>query len=139
MAGEALTYGVHHTGLAVTRLEESAKFFTGLLGWKEIRRDEGYPAIFVSDGRHMLTLWQVEEPKTAIEFDRKKNVGLHHIAIQVRGSAQLEEIHRILVKAGIKIEFPPELLRGGPARHMMVSEPSGIRVEFIWPGNQREN
>jgi lactoylglutathione lyase len=32
----------------------------------------------------------------------------------------------------VRVEFAPELLRGGPAKHCMLYEPSGIRVEFIW-------
>jgi len=31
----SLTTGVHHIGLAVSKLEESAGFFTKLLGWEE--------------------------------------------------------------------------------------------------------
>ncbi|UYA59168.1 hypothetical protein NAL19_939 [Pectobacterium sp. F1-1] len=51
-----LTHGVHHIGLTVSALEESARFFTTLLGWKEVKRKEDYPAIFGSDGTVMLTL-----------------------------------------------------------------------------------
>ena len=35
----------------------------------------------------------------------------------------------------VKIEFSPEQLGQGPAKHMICYDPSGIRVEFIWPGN----
>lgn len=45
-----ITKGVHHIGLTVSKLEESALFFTSLLGWKEVKREIDYPAIFVSDG-----------------------------------------------------------------------------------------
>jgi len=43
----SLTKGPHHIGLTVSNLEESAKLFTSLLGWKEVRRKEDYPAVFV--------------------------------------------------------------------------------------------
>lgn len=45
------TKGLHHIGLTVSHLEESAEFFTSLLGWKEVRRKEDYPTIVVSDGQ----------------------------------------------------------------------------------------
>jgi len=128
-----LTKGTHHVGLTVSNLEESAKFFTSILGWKEIRRKEDYPAIFVSDGQIMLTLWATKEmPVTA--FNKNRNIGLHHIALTVASEDALNYVYERLKENSVDIEFSPELLGDGPARHMMCYEPSGIRVEFIWPG-----
>lgn len=129
-----LTAGIHHLGLATSKLEETARFFTELLGWEIVRRNEEYPAIFISDGTIMLTLWDVKA-ELAASFDRKKNVGLHHVALKVPTEEMLNQIFDRLNENGAVIEFPPELLRDGPAKHMMCYEPSGIRVEFIWAGN----
>lgn len=129
-----ITIGAHHIGLTVSRLEESANFFTSLLGWKEVRRKEDYPAIFVSDGRIMLTLWATRE-EPAGEFNKSRNVGLHHIAFSVADEETLDRLHAHLMENGVTIEFSPEQLGTGPAKHMMCYEPSGIRVEFICPGN----
>lgn len=128
-----VSLGVHHIGLTVARLEESAAFFTGLLGWQEVRRNADYPAIYVSDGTMLLTLWAA---KTAapVPFDMKGNIGLHHVAFRVGSEADLAALCDRLANAGVPIEFRPEPLGSGPARHMMCYEPSGIRVEFIWPG-----
>ena len=131
---EVMTAGAHHIGLTVSRLEETAKFFTGLLGWQEVRRDPSYPAIFVTDGTTMVTLWQATDPSQATAFDKNHNVGLHHVAFKVNSLQTLQRIHDKITAAGLKVEFSPELLRTGPAKHMMCYEPSGIRVEFIWPG-----
>lgn len=128
------THGVHHVGLTVSRLEDSARFFIELLGFSEIRRDPDYPAIFVSDGTVLLTLWQARNPQTCLGFDKDRQVGLHHLALRVDSTAQLETIHAKLQAAEVHIEFAPEPLRGGPALHMMCYEPSGIRLEFIYPG-----
>ena len=128
-----ITKGTHHIGLTVSKLEESADFFTSLLGWQEVRRNEEYPAIFVSDGSIMVTLWATKE-EPSIQFNKNKNVGLHHVAFHVENEDDLNTIHKRLTNNGIKIEFAPELVRQGPAKHMMCYEPSGIRVEFIWPG-----
>lgn len=129
-----ITSGTHHIGLTVSRLEESANFFTSLLGWKEVRRKEEYPAIFVSDGKVMVTLWAIKELPSN-DFNRQRNVGLHHVAFQVVSEKDLNEVYQRLADNGVRIEFAPELLGQGPAKHMMCYEPSGIRVEFIWPGN----
>lgn len=127
------TQGVHHIGLTVARLEQSAAFFTTVLGWQEVRRDDDYPAIFVSDGSVMVTLWR-HRTEPPVAFDKNANVGLHHVAFKVDSEATLNALHERLIAHEVPIEFAPELLRAGPAKHMMCYEPSGIRVEFIWPG-----
>ena len=128
-----LTKGAHHIGLTVSELEESANFFTALLGWKEVKRNQEYPAIYVSDGSILLTLWAIKE-EPSVPFNRRKNIGLHHIAFNVGNEDDLNNLHKRLAGNGIKIEFAPERLGLGPAKHMMCYEPSGIRVEFIWLG-----
>lgn len=130
----ALTKGPHHIGLTVSKLEESARFFTGLLGWEEVRRVPDYPAIFVSDGNILLTLWaaKTQSPEA---FDRRANIGLHHLAFRVEDEQTLVTIHQRLKDAGVPIEFGPQPVGDNPARHMMCSEPSGVRVEFFWPGS----
>lgn len=129
-----ITKGTHHIGLTVSKLEESASFFTSILGWKEVKRNNEYPAIFVSDGSVMVTLWKnKEEPLTP--FDKNRNIGLHHVAFVVESDSALISIHEKLMNNNVNIEFSPELVSQGPAKHMMCYEPSGIRVEFIWPGH----
>ena len=81
----------------------------------------------------MVTLWETkEEPSN--QFDKNKNVGLHHVAFHVESEADLNNLYEKLVNSGVKIEFSPELLGPGPAKHMICYEPSGIRIEFTWPG-----
>ncbi len=129
-----ITEGAHHIGLTVSKLEESADFFISLLGWREVKRNEEYPAIYVSDGSIMLSLWAIKE-EPSIQFNKSRNVGLHHVAFQIESEDALHKLHRHLTNSGIEMEFAPEQLGKGPAKHMMCYEPSGIRVEFIWPGN----
>ena len=116
----------------MTDLATSSEFFTGLLGWEKVGANPDYPAVFVSDGVVMITLWQAAQPSTAKPFDKNNNVGLHHLALEVEDLDTLHRIHQRLAAAGnVEIEFSPEPLRGGPAIHMMCIEPGGIRVEFI--------
>jgi catechol 2,3-dioxygenase-like lactoylglutathione lyase family enzyme len=106
------TKGCHHIGLTVSKLEESAAFFTELLGWKEVKRDPEYPAIFVSDGTIMVTLWKNKEQENKTEptaFDKNQNIGLHHVAFLVENEKKLNEIHDKLHTNKVKIEFAPEL------------------------------
>ena len=126
-----LTSGFNHVGLTVKDLPASTRFFTGALGWKKVGGDAKYPANFVSDGKMLLTLWAVQDPANLTDFNRKANVGLHHLAFTIDSFERLEEIYqRVKDYPGVVIEFAPELAYGGPGRHMMVREPSGNRLEF---------
>lgn len=134
---EVVTEGINHLGLAVKDLDRSVAFFTQTLGWRTAGGDPEYPAIFVTDGKVFLTLWQVTDPATAVEFNRKNNVGLHHVAFTVKSLKALHELHVKFQKVdGVRIEFAPEFMGQGPTTHMMIREPSGNRLEFVVSGSQ---
>ncbi len=129
-----LTQGVHHVGLTVADLDVSCSFFTDLLGWDKVGGNLDYPAVFVSDGSVMVTLWRAKEPSAVKPFDKNNNVGLHHLAIRVADLDTLDKIYQKLAAVeNVVIEFAPEPLRNGPTTHMMCYEPGGIRIEFIVP------
>jgi lactoylglutathione lyase len=130
---ESLTTGFNHIGLTVNKLDLSTRFFVEALGWKQVGGDPNYPAKFVSDGNMFVTLWQATDPKTAVKFSRKNNVGLHHLAITVANFEALDTLYeRAKAFEGVEIEFSPELAYGGPGKHMMIREPSGNRLEFTY-------
>ena len=130
------TRGINHLGLAVDNLDETVRFFVELLGWEEAGRDDSYPRSAVTDGHVRLTLWQVDHGLDVQPFHRRRNVGLHHLALEVDSERELNAIHERMADAeGVTIEFAPELVGDGPRKHMMCYEPGGIRIEFIWPGN----
>jgi catechol 2,3-dioxygenase-like lactoylglutathione lyase family enzyme len=131
----AETQGINHLGLSVRDLEASKSFFVDVLGWSESGYDPEYPRTAVSDGSLKLTLWQVDASIKGEPFNRRKNVGLHHLAIQVASEEKLGELYtKIAERPDCNIEFSPELLSGGPRKHMMFAEPSGLRIELIWNG-----
>ena len=125
-----LTIGVDHVGLAVKNLANAQRFFCECLGWKVVGENQGYPASFVSDGNGVVTLWQVEDPEKYVPFDRRRNVGLHHLALKVADRDALEALHaRVAAWPDTVIEFAPERSGKGPKVHFM-REPGGTRVEF---------
>ncbi|MEE2866526.1 MAG: VOC family protein [Pseudomonadota bacterium] len=131
------TKGINHLGLTVRDLDQTTAFFTELLGWQLLARDDNYPRTTVSDGTVRLTLWQADRTRPVTGFDRKTNIGLHHLALEVSSEEKLLEIaEKVKAWPGVEIEFMPEPLGGGPRRHMMLAEPGGIRIEFIWPAGQ---
>ena len=136
-AARPLTSGVNHIGLTVKDLDASASFFVDTLGWR-LAGERDYPAKFVTDGSIFVTLWQASNPDTAIDFNRKTNIGLHHLALTVPDIETLEALHETFKSdPKVRIEFGPELNGAGPTVHMMVYEPSGSRIEFAVPGGRR--
>lgn len=123
--------GVDHTGLTVSDLEGSTRFFE-VLGFKKVGGDPSYPSHFMSNGQAFITLWRVTDVNNYVSFDRKNHVGLHHLALSVGSFEDLDQLHEILSAfPGVEIEFSPELSGRGPAKHMMLREPSGNRIELV--------
>ena len=131
VVAESLTQGLHHLGLTVNNVEAVSDFFIRHLNFKKVGEKPAYPAIFVSDGVTLLTLWQAKDPQTAAPFNRHTQIGLHHFALKVRSSDALNALHLTLcMLTDVVIEFGPEPLGNGPVRHMMCLI-GGLRVEFI--------
>ena len=85
------TGGLDHIALSVSDLDASTSFFADVLGFEVRGRDSKYPAAFMNNGEMSLTLWQTAE-KTVV-FDRKHNVGLHHLAIKVGSFEVLDALY----------------------------------------------
>ncbi len=128
-----ITRGVHHIGLTVPDLEQTRKFFLETLGYDQVGDVPDYPAVFLSDGTMMITLWQATDPASVVPFDRKNVIGLHHLALTVDADAIDGLCDKLKDTAGVAIEFEPEPLGDMPVRHMMCDIPGGIRVEFLAP------
>ena len=105
-------------------------------GFEPVGEVPDYPAVFISDGTVMLTLWQAVDPANATPFDRKNVIGLHHFALKVDSLETLKSLHQTLLDTtGVEIEFAPEPLGNGPAHHMMFYIPGGIRMELFSVGS----
>ncbi len=134
MPANITTKGVHHVGLTVPNLKITLAFFMDVLAFETVGEKPDYPAVFLSDGTTMVTLWQAKGPAKTIPFDRHNVVGLHHLALIVDGNDVLHELHeRLVLEDAVIIEFAPEPLGGGLTQHMMCFIPGGIRLEFIAP------
>ncbi len=131
----ALTLGAHHIGLTVPDLDAAVGFFRNGLGYALVGENAAYPCAFVNDGITLITLWRAANPANAAAFDRKANIGLHHLALRVADDAALAAVfERVRAHPGVTIEFSPEPIREGSAtRHFICAMPGGIRIEFATP------
>jgi catechol 2,3-dioxygenase-like lactoylglutathione lyase family enzyme len=132
---EPITHGAHHIGLAVPDIEVARSFFCEVLGYKTVGGVPDYPAHFVTDGTTLITLWQIADPANARSFDRRRNVGLHHLALTVADDDAIETVYgRVREWPGASIEFAPAALsEGSSVRHFICAIPGGVRVEFATP------
>jgi catechol 2,3-dioxygenase-like lactoylglutathione lyase family enzyme len=83
----------------------------------------------------MLTLWRIADPAHTTSFDRKTNIGLHHLALAVPDDATLMVVYeRLRNDPGVTIEAEPGFIRGDAgARHFFCAMPGGVRIEFATP------
>jgi catechol 2,3-dioxygenase-like lactoylglutathione lyase family enzyme len=132
---DKLTCGVHHIGLTVPDLEQARAFFCGVLGFDEVGGVASYPSIFVSDGAILITLWRAADPLTARNFDRRANIGLHHLSLAVADDAALDAAwERVRAHPEVVVDAAPGPIRpGSTTRHFLVFIPGGIRIEFATP------
>ncbi len=132
----AQTTGLNHLGLTVCDLDQTTAFFVDVLGWFETARDPAYPRTTVTDGALRLTLWQADKSHLMIGFDRRSNIGLHHLALSVPTRGELMTLAAdVTACEGVVVEFQPEPMGGGPRQHMMFAEPGGLRIELVWSGD----
>ena len=130
-----LTHGAHHIGLSVPDLARAQSFFCDILGYSLVAEKPDYPAAFVSDGTTLLTLWQVADPEAATPFDRRANIGLHHLALKVADMESLTALYeKLSMTDEVVMEFAPEPISAGASTyHFVCAMPGGIRIEFATP------
>jgi len=132
---------VHHIGIAVNSLKESAALFERLLGVKA--HIEGAPcqkvseAIFkISDGMEINLLEPTGPDSTVAKFLEKRGEGLHHIALEV------DDIDTELKKMEKKgFQLIDERGREGAAGQIGFLHPksvSGVLVELVQPRDKGE-
>jgi catechol 2,3-dioxygenase-like lactoylglutathione lyase family enzyme len=132
---QKLTRGIHHVGLTVPDLDQARAFFCDTLGFDEVGGVPSYPSIFVSDGSVLLTLWRAADPSTARAFDRRANIGLHHLSLAIADNAALGVAwEKVRAHPGVVVDAAPGPIHPGSAtQHFLVFIPGGIRIECATP------
>jgi lactoylglutathione lyase len=129
-----LTMGISHVGLSVNDIDATLPFFQAL-GFTQVGGVEAYPSYFLSDGSSLVTIWNTDPNPTP--FNRRSNVGLHHLAIKVSSLEALDSAYDAVKNVkGVRVDgegaFPPSKLEGTSLTHAMVYEPCGNRIELTF-------
>jgi hypothetical protein len=80
----------------------------------------------------LLTIWQTDK-SASHPFDRLRNVGLHHLDIEVPSLEALNMAFDVVSKVqGVYVDgegaLKPQAFDGTPSTHAIVFEPSGNRI-----------
>ncbi len=120
-----------HTMLRVRELEASVNFYTGLLGMREIRRQE------VPEGKYTLCFvgYGDEQTHTLLELTYnwgqgayEPGTGFGHLALGV------PDIHATCARlraAGVKIAREPGPVKFGTTVIAFIEDPDGYKIELI--------
>ena len=120
-----------HTMRRVGDLEASVKFYTGLLGMRELRRTE------VPEGRYTLVFLGYGDEKTHTVLELTYNWGVStyelgsafgHLAI---GVPDVRATCEALRAAGAKIAREPGPVKFGTTVIAFVEDPDGYKIELI--------
>jgi lactoylglutathione lyase len=78
---KVMTQGLSHVGLTVANLNKTTAFFTETLGGDLLVKNLMTPQILLQTAKFSLPFGKLLVLIT--RFDRKNNIGLHHLALSV--------------------------------------------------------
>ena len=132
---------VHHIGIAVNNLKESAALFEKLLGVKahiqDVPRQMVTEAVFKIGGEVEINLVEPTGPDSSVaKFLEKRGEGLHHIALEV------DDINSELKKMEKKgVQLIDKEGREGAAGQIGFLHPksvNGVLIELVQPREKGE-
>ena len=141
---ESLIKGFRHTGIIVKNMENSRRFYEGILGLEVVQnyKDESKyinNVLGLSNGKiHMIKLKTIDgyiielleylNHPTEILKTSFYNVGNCHLAFTVHNA---EEMYEKLLHKGIEIISRPLLSSEKTAIVFFCCDPNGIRIELV--------
>ena len=127
-------FAVDHLGIAVVSLDESLRFYGGVLGMRVTLREtvehEGVEVAMLDAGESRLELLEALTPDSSIaKFIAKRGPGIHHVALRV---PDFEKTIATLKDSGARLLGEPRIGAGGH-RYVFVHPASagGVLLELI--------
>ena len=141
---ESLVKGFRHTGIIVKNMENSQRFYEGILGLEVVQNYKDKSkyinnVLGLSNGKiHMIKLKTIDgyiielleylNHPTEIVKTPFYNVGNCHLAFTVHNA---EEMYEKLLDKGIEIISKPLLSSDKTALVFFCCDPNGIRIELV--------
>ncbi|HQT46521.1 MAG: lactoylglutathione lyase [Acidocella sp. 20-63-7] len=125
------TFSYLHTMLRVRDLEASVKFYTTLLGMRELRRTE------VPEGKYTLVFVGYGDEKTHTVLELTYNWGVDHyepgtaFGHLALGVPDIYATCDGLRAAGVKISREPGPVKFGTTVIAFIEDPDGYKIELI--------
>ena len=124
---------INHVALTVSDLSASeAAFYRPVLGWlgyEKVEDEPGTMTLWYNDGARLaINLWQA---RAGGGHDRA-NPGLHHLAFTAPDRSDVDELHDLLIRAGIDVlDAPAEYPDYGPGYYAVYfADPDGMKFEL---------
>ena len=94
-----------------------------------------FPGGLYMGGKTAVMITQSSEQHRSVRFDQRR-IGLHHLCFRARSREDIDELHRFLVREGVRIVHAPEDGPWAPGYYSVLFEdPDGIRLEVSYvPG-----
>lgn len=136
---------MRHAGIVVTDMEKSLKFYRDFLGlkvvWDKLESGDYIDKMSALKNVRVRTVKMIADSGSLIELlwydshQRKRvgkseicNIGASHIAFTVEN---LDEIHKLLCKNGVKFNCEPQFPPGGKVKVTFCEDPDGTLIELV--------
>lgn len=122
--------GVAHVQLTVNDLQRAVEFYEKVLGYLGLRPAMRFPGgLYMVGVKTAVMITQSSTENREIGFDQRR-IGLHHLCFRARSREDIDELHRFLVREGVRIVHAPEDGPWAPGYYSVLFEdPEGIRLE----------
>lgn len=135
--GENIRGAFHHIDLNVTDLAASTAVYRPVLeflGYRQVKDEpEGCEWDLVDEGRGASLGLRQCDPALAGHRHQRYAPGLHHLSWRARSRADVDALHDLLVREGIKVLDPPAHYPEyfGDYYAVFFEDPDGMKLEYV--------
>jgi catechol 2,3-dioxygenase-like lactoylglutathione lyase family enzyme len=129
------TLRISHPALFGTKLEETIRFYTDLLGMETVLRQPNLDdasmehLFFHVGGDNFIAYFLTKNPQTGLRYKPAQHGvgGMNHLAIDVEEASFTEALSRLRAE-GVEVRGP---IDRGYERSIYFKDPNGVRIELL--------